>query len=353
LGLTDAGPTAKPTHLLIRGDAHRPGDEVAPGFLSAIDPDPPTIAPPPGGKTTGRRLALARWIARAENPLTARVIVNRLWQHHFGQGLVATPSDFGSMGEEPSDPELLDWLASELVARGWSLKAMHRLMVTSAAYRRSGRWDAAAAEADPNAAMLWRQPPRRLEAEPIRDAALAVSGMLNLEVGGPSVMPPIDRAVLAGQSVPGRGWKTSDERASSRRSVYVYVKRTLPLPELEVLDAADNADPCPRRAVTTTAPQALTLLNSAFWHAQAAHFADRLRREAGDDPAAQVRRAFALALGRSPGADEVRDSLDFLDAQAERIRARPRAEDRMSPRLDALRAFCLVLLNSNEFATVD
>jgi hypothetical protein len=353
LALTDDGPNAGPTKLLIRGDAHRPGAEVQPGFLSIINPASALVTPPPGGRTTGRRLALARWIARADNPLTARVIVNRLWQGHFGRGIVATPSDFGTMGEEPALPELLDWLASEFVARGWSLKAMHRLMVTSAAYRRSGAWDDSAVEADPNNAWLWRMPPRRLEAEPFRDAALAVAGVLNLEVGGPSVTPPIDPVVLAGQSVPGRGWGPADERSAARRSVYVRVKRTLPLPELEVLDAADTADPCPRRAVTTTAPQALTLFNAAFWHEQAARLAERLRREAGDDPTDQVERAFALALSRRPSDAERTASLDFLSAQADRIRHRPRPEDRADPTRDALRAFCLALLNANEFATVD
>ena len=295
----------------------------------------------------------ARWIARADNPLTARVMVNRLWQHHFGVGLVATPSDFGTMGEEPSDPALLDWLASEFVARGWSLKAMHRLMVTSSTYRQSGRWNEAAARVDPANTRFWRIAPRRLEAEAVRDSVLAVAGTLNREVGGPSVYPPIDPVVLAGQSRPGSGWGKSDERGACRRSLYVYVKRTLPLPELEVLDAADNADPCPRRAVTTTAPQALTLLNSQFLHEQAARFSERLIREAGDDPTAQVERAFHLALTRPPSEQERKESLDFLGEQRHRVGRRPRREDRIEPAREALRAFCLVLLNTNEFVTVD
>ncbi len=353
LGLTDDGPTAEPTKLLKRGDAHSPGPEVAPGFLSAIEPEPPAIRPAAAGHSTGRRLALARWIASPTNPLTARVLVNRLWQYHFGRGIVGTTSDFGAMGDEPSHPDLLDWLASEFIARGWSLKAMHRLMVTSAAYRRAGSWDEKAAELDPDNTLLWRMAPRRLEAEPVRDAILSVSGDLNLEVGGPSVMPPIDQAVLAGQSRPGNGWSVSPPAEAARRSLYVKVKRTLALPELEVLDAADNNEPCPRRAVTTTAPQALTLLNSAFLHEQAAHFAARLKRETGDDPVRQIDRAFTLALARPPSDDERRQSLEFLDAQAGRIAQRSRAEDRSDPNGEALRAFCLVLLNTNEFVTVD
>jgi hypothetical protein len=353
LGLVDAGAMASPTKILIRGDAHRPGQEVQPAFPSSIDPVPPVIRPPGGKPTTGRRLALARWIARSDNPLTARVMVNRLWQHHFGRGLVGTPSDFGNMGEEPSHPELLDWLASEFVARGWSLKAMHRLMVTSSTYRQSGQWNERAARIDPGDAWLWRMAPRRLEAEPIRDAILAVSGVLNSEIGGPSVRPRIDQVVLAGQSRPGNGWKVSEPHDANRRSVYVYVKRTLALPELELLDAADNNEPCSRRSVTTTAPQALMLLNGTFLNDQAGHFAERLLREVGDAPAAQVERAFQLALARPPSTTEQNDSLEFLDAMANRVALRPRSEDRSQPGREALRALCLVLLNTNEFVTVD
>ncbi|WP_422930593.1 DUF1549 and DUF1553 domain-containing protein [Singulisphaera sp. PoT] len=353
LGLTDTGPTADPTMMLVRGDAHRPGAVIQPAFLSSLTTTEPEIVPPPQGKTTGRRLTLARWIASAENPLTARVMVNRLWQHHFGQGIVATPSDFGTMGEEPSHPELLDWLASEFVAQGWSLKAMHRLMVTSSTYRQSGTWNDQATDGDPSNTWLWRMSPMRLEAEPIRDAILFVSGAINLELGGPSVMPPIDQVVLAGQSRPGSGWERSDERSASRRSVYVKVKRSLPLSEIEVLDAADNSEPCPRRSVTTTAPQALAMLNGTFLHEQAAKFARRLEKECGDSAEARVARAFRLAFGRRPTPDESRDAQDFLKDMTHRVSQRHEAKDRAEPGHEALRAFCLVLLNSNEFLNID
>ncbi len=353
LGLTDMSGKADPTMLLMRGDAHRPGATVAPAFLSAVTEKEPAVVPPPGGKTTGRRLALARWVANPDNPLTARVLVNRLWQHHFGLGIVGTPSDFGTMGEEPSHPQLLDWLATEFIARGWSIKAMHKLMVTSSAYRQSGRWNDTAAESDPANAWLWRMVPRRLEAEPIRDAILFVSGSINLKVGGPSVTPPIDQAVLAGQSRPGSGWDKSDELSSSRRSIYVRVKRSLPLPELEVLDAADNSEPCPRRTVTTTAPQALALFNGTFVHEQAGKFAARLRHECADATTAQVKRAFGLAFGRAPTEQESKDAEGFLKEMAIRISQRTKPEDRADPALEALRAFCLVVLNSNEFLTID
>ncbi len=353
LALTDDGASSPPTHLLIRGDAHTPGAEVSPGFLSAIDSKTPTITPPEGGKTTGRRLALARWIVNPGNPLTYRVIVNRLWQHHFGKGIVASPSDFGVMGDEPSEPELLDWLAAELVSHGGRLKPIHRLILMSSAYRRSLEWNEASNEKDPENSLWWRRPPLRLEAEAIRDSILAVSGSINLEIGGPSVTPPIAADVLARQSRPGSGWGPADVKSATRRSIYVRVKRSLPLPELEVLDAPDTSEPCPRRAVTTTAPQALTLLNSAFLHEQARRFAERLIREVGDDQAAQVDRGFRLALARSPNETELADSLAFLDNQAALIRRRPKPEDRADARFEALRAFCLVLLNCDEFATAD
>ncbi len=353
LGLTDAGPSAEPTHVMVRGDAHTPGKLVDPGFLSAIESGAPTIEPPSVSKTTGRRLALAKWITRPDNPLTARVMVNRIWQGHFGRGIVATPSDFGAMGDGPSDPELLDWLASEFVASGWKLKAMHRLIVTSEAYQRSAEWNEKAAEVDPENSAIWRFAPRRLEAEPIRDAVLAVSGTLDHAIGGPSVMPEIEKAVLAGQSRPGTGWEVSNPKVAARRSIYVKVKRTLGLPELEVMDAAENSEPCPQRFVTTTAPQALATLNGKFFHDQAAHFADRLQREAGNDPAAQVDRAFALAFARAPTDSERGRSLEFLQRQAERVTARPKSKDRADPPREALGAFCLILFCTNEFLTVD
>ncbi len=353
LGMTERAGKFEAIRLLDRGDAHKPTDVIEPGFLSALDPPAPAIVAPAGGATTGRRLALARWITGPDNPLAARVMVNRLWQHHFDRGIVGTPSDFGAMGDPPVDPELLDWLATEFVDRGWGLKAMHRLMMTSTAYQRSVAWDSEADATDPIGATAWRRVPRRLEAEAIRDAILGVSGDLRLEVGGPSVFPTIDEAVLAGQSRPGDGWKRSTPTDAARRSLYVHVKRTLPLPELEVLDSPDTADPCPQRAVTTTAPQALTLLNGRFLHDQAARFAERLAREVGDQPGPQVRRAFALALGRPPTDAEQADCLAFLDRQAALVLDRPRAEDRDQPRREALRALCLVLFNANEFVTVD
>ncbi len=352
LGLTDQGPSAQPTKILVRGDAHKPGDEVAPGFIRVMDPATPAILPI-ANATTGRRTALARWITSPDQPLTARVIVNRLWHHHFGRGIVGTPSDFGAMGEPPTHPALIDWLACEMVERGWSQKAIHRLILTSAAYRRAATWNDTGGAADPDNTLLWRFTPRRLEAEPTRDAILAVSGALNSSMHGPSIMPPIDKAVLAGQSRPGNGWKVSDPRDAARRSIYVFVKRTLPLPELEVMDAACADEPCPSRPVTTTAPQALTLINSTFAHEQAARFATRLHDEAGDDTARQIERAYVLAFARTPSELERTRAQAFLLEHDRLIRSRPNPPDQAATKFESLRAFCLVLINSNEFLTVD
>jgi hypothetical protein len=339
------GPKAPATHVLRRGDPGRPAKEVSPGLPAVlVTQDPPAVRPL--ATSTGRRLWLARWVASPDHPLTARVLVNRVWQHHFGKGLVASANDFGVMGERPSDPALLDWLAAEFVASGWRLKPLHRLMVLSSTYQ-----TAAAAPADRQGLLAagWRQ--RRLEAEAVRDGVLAVSGRLNPQMAGASVYPPIPRAVLEGQSRPGEGWGKSDERQASRRSIYLFVKRVLPVPELELLDAPDTTSSCEQRPVSTTAPQALTFLNGDFMQQQARAFAERLRREAGDGAAAQVRRAFELALCRPPRPEELRAAGDFLASQQRQIEEDgPRVKQPGGdPRLQALEAFCLVLLNTNEF----
>ncbi len=322
------GPTAPVTHVLRRGDPKRPREEVAPGLPAVLvrhQPEPPR----PTANTTGRRLWLAKWVASADNPLTARVIVNRVWQGHFGRGLVPSANDFGTAGEPPTHPELLDWLASEFVKGGWRLKPLHRLIVLSAAYQRS-----ASADGDPKGTLLGRWRPRRLEAEAVRDSMLAVSGRLNPQQHGPSVFPTLARAVLRGQSRPGDGWGKSDEAQQARRGVYVFVKRSLAVPELELLDAPDTTSSCEARPVSTTAPQALTFLNGAFANEQANFFAQRLRREAGDDPAAQVRRAFDLALARPPRDEELTETVAFLGRHP-------------------LKALCLVVLNLNEFVYLE
>jgi hypothetical protein len=340
------GPKAPATRILKRGNPSMEADEVMPGLPAVLVRQQPP-PPEPLAHSTGRRLWLARWLTDKDNPLTARVMVNRVWMLHFGKGLAATPNDFGLMGEAPSHPRLLDFLAARFLAEGWRLKPIHRLLVLSNTYRTS------AASADPDeqdARRLalfgrWRQ--RRLEAEAVRDSVLAVSGQLNRQMQGPSVYPPLPRAVLEGQSRPGNGWGKSDARASARRSIYIFAKRSLAPPELELLDTPDNTSSCEQRMTSTTAPQALTLLNGAFMHEQAAHFAARLQREAGADSAAQIRLAFELALCRPPSAEESKLAVDFLARQERQIESEARTAGDACQR--ALAAFCLVLLNTNEF----
>ncbi len=328
-----------PTHVLVRGNPHAPGAEVKPAFPLVLGGATPVFAR--AAATSGRRTALADWIASPENPLTARVFVNRLWQHHFGRGIVSTPNDFGKFGTGPSHPELLDWLASEFVAGGWRVKHMHRLILLSNAYRQSARASAEALRLDPANVLFGRFPMRRLTAEEVRDSALAVAGTLNPKMGGPSVCPPIPKEVLAGQSMPGSGWPVSAPDESARRSVYVHAKRSLLVPVLAVHDQADTDVSCPVRFTTTVPTQALGMLNGAFMNGQAAALAARLRRELPDDLAGQVRRAIRLTTGRVPHAGEVERDVAFVRSLTRQGAA------------DALKQYCLLALNTNEFIYLD
>jgi hypothetical protein len=338
------------THLLRRGEPTDPGEELQPG-VPAVLTQGPLEAPIPLKQSSGRRLWLARWMTSPSNPLVARVMVNRVWQWHFGEGLVASENDFGVVGQRPSHPELLDYLTTEFVQSGWSLKRLHRLMVLSKTYQSSSEWNALAAKVDPENTLLWRWKPRRLEAEAIRDTSLAVSGDLNLEMGGPSIYPQVPQTVLASQSRPGDGWGKSDEKQAARRSIYIFVKRSLAVPELEVLDTPDTTSSCEQRPVSTTGPQALTFLNGEFAHQQARHFAERLANQAGPAAKDQIERAFELALSRPPDKKELKAATDFLDGQRRQIEAdgRIKGSGNGEAGKKALEAFCLVLLNTNEF----
>lgn len=342
------------THVLLRGNPRRPGEEVGPAVPAIAARRQPQF-PAPGPRTSLRRLAFAQWLASPENPLTARVLVNRVWQQHFGVGLVRTPSDFGLMGEPPTHPELLDWLTHWFVQDAqWSLKKLHRLVLTSRTWRMSRTPNPDYAAADSENRLLSFVPHRRLEVEAIRDSMLTVSGRLNPAMFGPPMFPIIpDQAIEANtdkQSI----WKPSGESERSRRTVYAFIKRGLVVPMLEVLDLCDTVHSSARRQVTTVAPQALTLFNGDFVNEQARHLAARLQREAGADAKRQIELAYRLALCRPPRASELNEMLEFLRHETEAAR---RETAQQSPTLPpeelALAQLCRVLLNLNEFVYVD
>jgi hypothetical protein len=351
-GWTDRGADVPSLKLLKKGDPARPGPVVEPGQLSVVPAlDRPLKAAPKDSKTTTRRLQMAEWIVDPRNPLAARVWVNRLWQHHFGEGLVRSPDNFGFMGERPTHPELLDWLAAELVAGGWRAKPLHRLILLSEAYRQSSIHPRQAEYANTDAAdrLWWRAQRRRLDAESLRDALLSAGGQLQAyRMGGPSFAPDIAAAALEGLSMKAAAWKASPPSEQGRRSVYVFSKRGLLPPFLTTFDAGDTTLPSCRRDVTTVAPQALALLNNPFVHQQSAKLARRIAT-AGKDRTGQVMRAWQAALGRSPRPAEIEAALAHLDAQ-ERLFTEAR---RPEPGFLALASLCHVLLNTNEFVYVD
>ena len=321
------------TKLLIRGDAQLPGEEVSAGGVSALAGTVADFGLAPEAPEAERRRRLAAWVTAPQNPLFARVAVNRLWQAHFGGGLVETPSDFGFNGGSPSHPELLDWLAAELVARGWSLKAMHRLIVTSAAYRQSSRSDPRAMAKDAGDRMLWRKAPTRLEAEMVRDAMLAVSGTLDTRVGGPSFR---DRKVVKAPGTPAVLYQAVDPGTPGldRRTLFRGWARGGRSTLLDAFDCPDPSTTAPRRAVTTTPLQALAMMNNALVLHLADALAARLAREEGPDAGRQVERAYALALGRMPDPDE-------------------RARAVLAVEHFGLPTLARAIFNSNEFLYVD
>ena len=327
------GPKARPTYFLFRGSVDVRGPEVQPGVLSVVtETDYAFPTPPANAKSSWRRRGFADWLVSPKHPLTARVMVNRIWQHHFGEGIVRTPSNFGKLGELPSHPELLDWLAVEFIERGWSVKQMHRLMMTSQAYQMASDDIAANLAIDSENRFFWRMPRVRLEAEIIRDTVMAVAGNLDLTLGGPCVYPYIDPKLF--QSSTKRTWpgKPDDDPSTWRRSLYVYSKRSIRYPLFETFDQPNLINSCERRNRSTIAPQALLMMNNKFVITEAKFFAERLRREAGEDVKAQVDRAYTLALGRAPSEFERTKALEF-------IRSNP----------SGLAEFCQALFNLNEF----
>jgi hypothetical protein len=390
--LTEVPGKVPATFLFHRGDPDQPKEKVAPGGLAVLDPTFALAVPekPMAGGTSGRRLALANWLTDPKHPLTARVIVNRVWMHHFGRGIVGTPGDFGRLGDRPTHPELLDWLASEFVnptkptdSNPWALKRLHKLILTSTAYRQSSLREPAKDAADPDNRLLGHFPLRRLDAEAIRDATLAVSGKLNPKMFGPPVPVMEDDAglvVIGKANRDGAQYKLGDESVpageESRRSVYVQVRRSKPLGVLDTFDWATTEPNCEARNSSTATPQALMLLNGDFMIGQAAVFAGRVRKEAGDDVKAQAGRAWKLAYGREPTEKELAGAAAFLTETTEAFRKAPapvgpvgpkggskskvkakaespKPSEPPTPEARALAAFCQALLSSNRFLYLD
>ncbi len=320
-------------HVLQRGNWNQPTETVGMRVLGVLLPEGAVELPPDAPHAHAR---LAQWLISPEHPLTARVMVNRVWQGHFGSGIVSTPNDFGVNGDPPSHPELLDWLANRLVAGGWRLKPLHRLIVLSNTYRQSARSAEAtrAAALDPNNRLLWRFQRRRLAAEEIRDAMLAIAGKLNLQAGGPSVVTPVEADLVDLLYKPSQWSVTPDRGEHFRRSIYLFAKRNLRLPFMEVFDQPDAQTSCALRESSTHAPQALELLNGTLANELADALAERLLREAGADASRQIELAFRLVAGRRPSETEAGRALAFV-------------------RSEPLREFALAMLNLNAFLYVD
>lgn len=305
-----------PSYFLIRGDSESRGSEMQPGFVDVITfGNPPTVIPRPDGDTSGRRLALARWIGSPQHPLTARVIVNRLWQKHFGRGIVSTLENFGKMGEQPTDQDLLDWMAVEFMNRGWSMKQINKMVMMSEGYQMASDFaNAANSKIDPQNRYLWRFRPQRLEAEIVRDSMLVAGGNINLAVGGEPIFPFIPADVLVGQ-YRGKWENTPEGPAAWRRGVYVYRRRSLPYPMFDTFDHPDMNVTAGARNVSTVPTQALTLLNNPFVLSQARWLADRVTRESGD-PYAQVNLAYQIALARPATEAESRIGVELITTQS-------------------------------------
>jgi len=365
LAIIDTKADPEPTFLLDRGDFKAKKEQVQVGFLTVLtagrSPEEYWAAARrdiPPDRSTGQRRALAAWMTDAEHgagALLARVIVNRVWHHHFGEGLVRTVGDFGVRGEPPTHPELLEHLARELVAGGWRLKPLHRAIVTSAVYTQAATFDEGRSRLDPDNRLLWHRRPRRLESEALRDTILSVSGTLNLEPYGPAFKPPIPREAMQARNTQSPyPDDAKDTAATRRRSVYMYHKRVVQHPFMQAFDAPDATVSCGRRSTTTVAPQALALLNDPFVRDRATDFARRLIAEGGDGtPERWVDRAFLLALSRPPRDDERAASTEFITRQMERRAAREKSLPGEEVRLRALADFCQALLGLNEFAYVD
>ncbi len=363
----EKGDEAPVSRFMTRGDFRRPGPAIQPGFLRIVSRPEDRVAPTPiPGRSSGRRAELARWLTRPDHPLTTRVIANRLWLHHFGRALVGTPNDLGTQGDAPTHPALLDWLATEMPRRKWSLKAMHRLIVTSATYRQAGsgegpEWQVRLKN-DPGNELYSRMPRRRLSGEASRDAMLLISGRLNRKAGGPGFRPPLPPEVTV--TLLKNQWPvTRDETEHYRRSIYLFARRNLRYPMFDVFDRPDALASCARRNVSTTAPQSLTLFNSEFSLERARDLAGLLLVESPSSPRDWIAGAYRRVFGRFPSTGELATGTAFIGQQAEILRkqnrqrsllALPEGADEAAPHQAAsLTDFCLALFNLNEFLYVD
>ncbi len=346
LAVKERGPEAEPTHLMLRGNPHVLGDPVTPRFPSVLSPPEPNVQVPAARESSGRRLALAKWIASSENPLTARVMVNRLWQGYFDRGLVRSASDYGFQGDRPTHPELLDWLALRLIHHGWRMKPLHREILLSNAFRMSSSMNEAAYAVDPNNDRFWRFNMRRLAAEEVRDSILAATGHLNLsKMFGPSIFPIMPPEVLAGQSQPGSGWGQSSQEDRDRRSIYIKSKRSLVLPIMKNFDVAEADFSCPVRFNTTQPTQALGMLNSEFTNTEAQRMAQNILQTVDvSNVMGQVTEVLQRTTQRQIAEGEVQKGVEFIH----RLRSRDGADPQQ-----ALARFCLLSINLNEFLFVN
>lgn len=354
LGWTDLTNTPPDLRLLVKGDIHRPLQVVAPGTLTGA----PAIArafdsPSEDSKTSTRRLQLARWIVDKRNPLAARVMVNRLWQHHFGEGLVRTPDNFGFLGSPPTHPELLDLLASQLMEGEWRLKRIHKMILMSQTYQQSSIHPLASGYSEIDAAnrFWWRSERRRLDAEQLRDSLLLCSGRLDRSMGGPSFKAPINEEALEGLSRKGDAYKASSAEESRRRGVYMFSKRSLAVPMMAVFDSCDTTAPTGRRDVSTVAPQALTLLNNEWVHSESYAMAARAIA-AGSDRKQRVAAAWRIVLSREPTDREKDASIEFVSRWQTSSGSGAGSSD-ADQELFAIAALCHTLINTNEFIYLD
>jgi hypothetical protein len=347
--------------LLRRGELSMPLEAVKPAIPAALS-DGSTSFEEQQGAEPSRRRALALWLSRPDHPLTARVMVNRIWQGHFGRGLVSTPNDFGHQSQPPSHPELLDWLATEFVQQGWSVKNLHRMIMLSNTYRQTSRFSPEEnLRSDPDNRYLWRMNRRRLEGEALWDAMHAAAGTLNPKLGGPAVAVPLAEEELTALGSPSQWPVAADPAEHNRRGIYLMNRRNFAYPMMQAFDNPDNAVSCPERDVTTVAPQALWFMNNRSAHGQAAEFAGRLVRERGNHPREWIDQAWRLALGRAPRSSETQKALKLL-AQLEVNDAAGANPDKAGPsalrelpaaRASALAKLCLAIFNLSEFVYVD